>query len=169
MAAVIKIGGAGIMGGLRNLFLFPPSPLDELKKALPQVYLTDAPGGKRMRLLGFEELTRLALALVALYLLGWVRALAFSLLPRAVVQFGRRVWFRHGGRRIVVRSAAITAIDVELRPSGEVFVLELEGGQIYDLCPVAWEGAQRIFKVLHRRVVRARRRRARELRRAKPA
>jgi hypothetical protein len=122
-----------------------------------------------MRLLGFEELTRLALALVAVYLLGWVRALAFSLLPRAVVQYGRRVWFRHGGRRIVVRSAAITAIDVELRPSGEVFVIELEGGQIYDLCPVAWEGAQRIFKVLHRRVVRARRRRARELRRTKPA
>src|SRR5215467_2741641 len=38
-AGVIKIGGAGIMGGLRNLFLFPPSPLDALKKALPQAQI----------------------------------------------------------------------------------------------------------------------------------
>lgn len=115
--------------------------------------------------LGFEELTRLVIALVALYLLGWARAIAFSLLPRAVVQYGGRLWFRHGGRRTIVRTAAVTAIDVELRPSGEVFVIEVEGGQTYDLCPVAWEGAQRIFKVVHRRVARARRRRAREIRR----
>jgi len=43
-AGVIKIGGAGIMGGLRNLFLFPPSPVDELKKALPQAQIEFDPG-----------------------------------------------------------------------------------------------------------------------------
>jgi beta-glucosidase len=43
-AGVIKIGGAGIMGGLRNLFLFPPSPLDQLKKALPQAQIEFDPG-----------------------------------------------------------------------------------------------------------------------------
>jgi beta-glucosidase len=43
-AGVVKIGGAGIMGGLRNLFLFPPSPLDELKKALPQAQIEFDPG-----------------------------------------------------------------------------------------------------------------------------
>jgi beta-glucosidase len=43
-AGVVKIGGAGIMGGLRNLFLFPPSPLDELKKALPQAQIDFDPG-----------------------------------------------------------------------------------------------------------------------------
>ncbi|MDT3684384.1 MAG: glycoside hydrolase family 3 C-terminal domain-containing protein [Pseudorhodoplanes sp.] len=41
---VVKIGGAGIMGGLRNLFLFPPSPLDQLKKALPQAQIEFDPG-----------------------------------------------------------------------------------------------------------------------------
>jgi beta-glucosidase len=43
-AGVVKIGGAGIMGGLRNLFLFPPSPLEELKKALPQAQIEFDPG-----------------------------------------------------------------------------------------------------------------------------
>lgn len=117
---------------------------------------------------GIEELTRVVLALVVLYLLGWVRMIAFALLPRAVVQYGRRLWFRHRGRRIVVRTKAITSIDVELRPPpvGEVFVIELDDGAVYDLCPVAWKGAERIYAVLARRVRRARlretRRRARE-------
>jgi beta-glucosidase len=43
-AAVIKIGGAGVMGNLRNLFLFPPSPLGELKKALPEAQFDFDPG-----------------------------------------------------------------------------------------------------------------------------
>jgi beta-glucosidase len=43
-AATIKIGGAGIMGNLRNLFLFPPSPLEALKAALPNAQLDFDPG-----------------------------------------------------------------------------------------------------------------------------
>jgi beta-glucosidase len=43
-AAVIKIGGAGVMGRHRNLFLFPPSPLEELQKALPQAQFDFDPG-----------------------------------------------------------------------------------------------------------------------------
>jgi beta-glucosidase len=43
-AGVIKIGGAGVMGKHRNLFLFAPSPLDELKKALPKAQLDFDPG-----------------------------------------------------------------------------------------------------------------------------
>jgi beta-glucosidase len=35
-ADVVKIGGPGMMGGSRNLYLFPSSPLAELKKLLPQ-------------------------------------------------------------------------------------------------------------------------------------
>ncbi|MGH7491482.1 MAG: glycoside hydrolase family 3 C-terminal domain-containing protein [bacterium] len=35
-AGVIKIGGAGVMGKHRNVFLFPPSPLEELKKQFPK-------------------------------------------------------------------------------------------------------------------------------------
>lgn len=43
-AGVVKIGGAGVMGRHRNLFLFPPSPLDELKKALPEAEIDFDPG-----------------------------------------------------------------------------------------------------------------------------
>ena len=43
-AGVIKIGGAGVMGRHRNLFLFPPSPLEELKKALPEAQFDFDPG-----------------------------------------------------------------------------------------------------------------------------
>jgi beta-glucosidase len=43
-AGVIKIGGAGVMGKHRNLFLFPPSPLDALAKAFPNAQFDFDPG-----------------------------------------------------------------------------------------------------------------------------
>jgi beta-glucosidase len=43
-ANVIKIGGSGVMGNLRNLFLFPPSPVAELKKAFPKAVIDFDPG-----------------------------------------------------------------------------------------------------------------------------
>lgn len=43
-AGVIKIGGAGVMGNHRNLFLVPPSPLEELTKALPKAQFDFDPG-----------------------------------------------------------------------------------------------------------------------------
>jgi beta-glucosidase len=43
-AGVVKIGGAGIMGGARSMFLYPPSPLAELKKALPEAQFDFDPG-----------------------------------------------------------------------------------------------------------------------------
>jgi beta-glucosidase len=43
-AAVIKIGGPGIMGGARNLYLLPSSPIAEIKKLLPKVQIEFDPG-----------------------------------------------------------------------------------------------------------------------------
>jgi beta-glucosidase len=43
-AGVIKVGGAGVMGNMRNVFLFAPSPLEELKKALPDAQIDFDPG-----------------------------------------------------------------------------------------------------------------------------
>jgi beta-glucosidase len=43
-AGVTKIGGAGVMGKHRNLFLFAPSPLDELKKQFPHAKFDFDPG-----------------------------------------------------------------------------------------------------------------------------
>jgi beta-glucosidase len=43
-ANVIKIGGAGVMGRHRNLFLLPPSPLEHLGKVLPKAQIDFDPG-----------------------------------------------------------------------------------------------------------------------------
>jgi len=43
-AGVVKIGGAGIMGKHRNLFLLAPSPLEELEKAMPKARFDFDPG-----------------------------------------------------------------------------------------------------------------------------
>jgi beta-glucosidase len=43
-AAVIRIGGPGIMGSSRNLYLLPSSPLVELKKLLPRAQIEFDPG-----------------------------------------------------------------------------------------------------------------------------
>jgi len=106
---------------------------------------------------GSEALTRAAIALVVLYLLGWVRMIALTFVPRAVIQYGRRLWFRHRGRRIVLRIANVHAIVVEQRPPpvGEAFVIELDDGAVYDLCPVGWEGAERIYASVAAKVRRA--------------
>jgi hypothetical protein len=116
-----------------------------------------------------EPLTRVAIALVVIYLLGWVRMIVWTLIPAAVIQYGRRLWFRHRGRRVRIPIKRITAIDVEQRPPpvGEAFVIELDDGACYDLCPVAWDGAERVYSVVARRVRRARLRAARRRARAK--
>jgi beta-glucosidase len=43
-AEVIQIGGPGIMGVGRNLYLFPSSPLDELRNLLPKAQIEFDPG-----------------------------------------------------------------------------------------------------------------------------
>ncbi len=43
-AGQMKIGGAGVMGRHRNLYLFAPSPLEELQKALPNATIDFDPG-----------------------------------------------------------------------------------------------------------------------------
>lgn len=43
-ASVIKIGGPGIMGPSRNLYLHPSSPYDELRRALPGAQVEFDPG-----------------------------------------------------------------------------------------------------------------------------
>jgi len=117
---------------------------------------------------GSETLTRAVIALVVVYLLGWLRMIVFALVPGAVVQFGRRLWFRHRGRRIMVRITTILAIDVEQRPPPvqEAFIIELDDGALYDLCPVRWDGAERIYAAVARQVRRARIRAARRHARA---
>jgi hypothetical protein len=107
---------------------------------------------------GSEDLTRAVIALVVVYLLAWLRMIVFAFVPGSVVQFGRRLWFRQRGRRIMVRLKHVTTIDVEQRPPpvDETFVIELDDGAVYDLCPVKWAGAERIYARIYKIVTRAR-------------
>ncbi|MEE2853264.1 MAG: glycoside hydrolase family 3 C-terminal domain-containing protein [Actinomycetota bacterium] len=43
-AAVVPIGGTGLEAGMRNLYLLPPSPLEELRKQLPHAQIEFDPG-----------------------------------------------------------------------------------------------------------------------------
>src|SRR5690606_30514937 len=43
-ANVIAVGGSGVMGRHRNLFLFQPSPVDALRKAFPNAEIDFDPG-----------------------------------------------------------------------------------------------------------------------------
>ncbi len=43
-AEVIRIGGPGVMGGMRNLYLHPSSPLEELRELLPKATVEFDPG-----------------------------------------------------------------------------------------------------------------------------
>ena len=54
----------------------------------------------------------------------------------------------------------IADLYVELRPTGlvQVFMVELHDGTHHELCPVAWPGAGRLFRILTRRLERRRRR-----------
>lgn len=116
---------------------------------------------------GSETLARLVIGIVVLYVFSWVRMIVWALLPGAVIQYGRRLWFRHRGGRIRVLIRDITTIDVEQRPPpiGEVFVIEL-GGATFEVCPVDWDGAVQIYSVVARRVRRKRDRAARRQARA---
>lgn len=117
---------------------------------------------------GSETVTRIVIALVVLYVLGWVRMIVFALVPRSVIHYGRRLWFPHRGRRIVVSINSIEQIVVEQRPPPihEAFVIELEDGAVYDLCPVGWDGAARIYAAVAGRVRRMQARKRRRLIRA---
>lgn len=106
-----------------------------------------------------ESLNRVLIGLFVAYLLGWLRMIVWALLPGAVIQYGRYLWFPHARRRIRVAIADISAIAVEQRPPpiGETFVIELKHGELtYDLCPVAWDGAERVHAAVARKVRRAR-------------
>ena len=116
-----------------------------------------------------EVLTRVVLVAAALYLFGWLRMVVWTLIPGAVILYGRRLWFRYRGRRIRVAVSALTTVAVEERPPpvGEIFVIEIGDGVVYDLCPVRWDGAARIHRILARRVRRAEARELRRLARAR--
>jgi hypothetical protein len=133
---------ARLGAGLVTLILL----LAALLGALPRGWIQLAGGN--------QWLVRGILVLFVAWSMGWARAILYALLPRAPVLLGKRLTIPLRGERIAVPVARIAALHVERRvdPLQEVFVIEMGDGTEYDVCPVHWEGAQRLYRALDRRV-----------------
>jgi hypothetical protein len=116
---------------------------------------------------GFPLVVRACLVLVVIAVLAVAHAVLVARLPRAVVLWGRKVYFHDGTRRRAVAIDHVAALHVEQRPppQHEVFVLERRDGVEHDLCPTSWSGAPRLHRALERAVAAAHRRRTRAARR----
>lgn len=93
-----------------------------------------------------------ALLLLMLWGMMWLGNIVRVVLPRAPYLFGRTLTVRHDGERIRLPVREIAAVHVEPRPPDErdTFVVELRDGTTYDLCPIAWQGAGRLYARLAR-------------------
>lgn len=102
-------------------------------------------------------IVRLGLIALLLYVNVWVGNLVRTILPRAPYLFGRTLTVRERGRRVRLPVREIAGIHVEPRPPDErdTFVVVMKGGATYDLCPIAWQGAARLYASLMRAIPRA--------------
>lgn len=116
-------------------------------------------------------LVRIGLQVVIFFVVRELAAIPYALLPGAVYLFRGQVAVRVRGKRVRIDVADIREVHVDDRPEpqNEVFVLELLDDREFDLCPVHWDGSERIYAVLRRKVERdkARSRRKRKAARKK--
>lgn len=101
---------------------------------------------------GHTWIVRGALLALLLWLNLWFGNIVRTFLPRAPYLFGRTLTVRVRGRRVRVPVREIAAIHVEARPPDDrdTFVVELRDGSSLDLCPIAWQGAGRLYARLAR-------------------
>ena len=104
--------------------------------------------------LGHGAVIRVAMLLAGLWILAWVRAWLLARLPLAPYLVWNTLVFPDRGQQRRVKVADIADVYVELRPTGlvQVFMVELHDGTHHELCPVAWPGAGRLFRILTRRL-----------------
>ncbi len=108
--------------------------------------------------LGEPWIVRGLLLLLLFWANLWFGNIVRTFLPRAPYVFGRTLTLRAHGRRVRVPVRDIAAIHVEARPPDErdTFVVELRDGSTLDLCPIAWQGAGRMYARLARAIKPAR-------------
>lgn len=117
-------------------------------------------------LVGLPELTLLGVWVdpvwlrVALLCVWYLAArscvpLALSLLNSAPWLWGDRVRVQVRGRRFRIHVRDIERVRIELRPRGEIAVMQLRTGVSVDLCPLGWPGAAPLVSKLRRAVARA--------------
>lgn len=129
--------------------VFVSASIAVLLARLPEPWV-ELVGGRRW-------IVRLALIVLLLWINVWVGNLVRTILPRAPYLFGRTLTVRERGRRVRLPVGEIAAIHVEPRPPDErdTFVVVLRSGATFDLCPIAWQGAARLYARLSRAISRA--------------
>lgn len=130
--------------------VFVSASIAVLLARLPDAWV-EAAGGRRWPI-------RAVLLVLLLGLTQWIGNAIRMLLPRAPYLFGRTLTVRERGRRVRLPIREIARIYVEPRPPGErdTFVVALKRGETYDLCPITWQGAARMYARLARAIPRER-------------
>lgn len=115
--------------------------------AMIAVLLARLPESWTALALGEAWIVRAALLLAMLWGMMWFGNLVRVILPSAPYLFGRTLTVRDRGRRVRLPVRDIAAVHVEPRPPDErdTFVVELRDGSTHDLCPIAWQGAGRLY------------------------
>lgn len=99
-------------------------------------------------------LVRVVLGGVVWMIARTIRPFVISRLPHAAWLFRSTLAVAPRGARRRIPIAEIVQVDVERRPLpvDEVIVVELRDGSIHEVCPLAWDGAARLYEALARRV-----------------
>lgn len=124
--------------------VFLSASIAVLLARLPEAWVELA-GGRRW-------IIRAALLLLLFWAIQWLGNIVRAFLPRAPYLFGRTLTVRERGRRVRLPVREIAAIHVEPRQPGDrdTLVVELRDGATHDVCPIAWQGAGRLYARLAR-------------------
>lgn len=97
---------------------------------------------------------RVALGVVAWMIARTLRPFVICRLPHAAWLFRSTLAVSPRGARRRIPMDEIVHVDVERRPLpvDEVIVVELRDGSSHEVCPLAWDGAARLYEALARRV-----------------
>jgi hypothetical protein len=134
----------GKLSDLLVFVVFLSAAIAVLLARLPEAWISLAQGQ--------AWIVRGLLLLLLFWLNLWFGNIVRTFLPRAPYLFGHTLTVRARGRRIRVPVRDIAAIHVEARPPDErdTFVVELRNGTTLELCPIAWQGAARLYARLAR-------------------
>lgn len=104
--------------------------------------------------LGSATAVRVALGVAVWMVARTIRPFVIARLPHAASLFRGTVALATRGARRKIPLAEIVHVDVERRPPpiDEALVVELRDGSVHEVCPLAWDGAARLFEAIARRI-----------------
>lgn len=104
--------------------------------------------------LGRPVIVRVVMGFAAWTLARAIRPWVIARLPRAASLFRGTLAVSPRGPRRRIPLPDIAHVDVERRPPpvDEAIIVELKDGTTHEVCPLAWDGAPRLYASLARRI-----------------